>query len=150
MHKYLAHVCMVSAQAAPTILPLLDEAMKPEKVILLVTPQMEHRADSLKSVIEPRGIQVEEIPIESADDFSAMQLKIMDLLCRYDKTEIALNVTGGTKWMSIAAQEIFRENQSDVFYVDADTDRILFLGDRKPVKLSASINLKNYIQAYGY
>lgn len=142
---------MVSAQAAPNLLPLLDKEIKPEKVVLLVTPQMEERADFLEQVISPRGIKVERHNFEVSDDFNAMQNQLMDLIEQEDANEIALNATGGTKWMAIAAQEIFRSNGSLVFYVKVEDDQLLFVDEKRPShKLSQQIDLKNYIQSYGY
>jgi len=151
MAKFKTHFCMVSQQAAPNLLPLLDVTMKPEKVVLLVTPEMQKQADYLEQVIKPRGIKVVQQPLTVIDDFSAMQEQLMAMVESEPKEEIALNATGGTKWMAIAAQEVFRMNGSTVFYVKAKDDKVLFLdGDPASHDLSQRIDLKNYIQAYGY
>ncbi|MEX0618069.1 MAG: DUF1887 family CARF protein [Pseudohongiellaceae bacterium] len=151
MKKFKTHFCMVSQQAAPNLLPLLDNDMKPEKVVLLVTPQMQQQAGYLEQVIKPRGIKVVQQPLNVVDDFDAMEYELMVLIGNEPTDEIALNVTGGTKWMAIAAQEVFRENGSAVFYVKVEDDKVLFLdGDPASHKLSQRIDLKSYIQAYGY
>lgn len=151
MKKFKTHFCMVSQQAAPNLLPLLDNDMKPEKVVLLVTPQMQHQANYLEQVIKPRGIKVVQHPLDLVDDFDAMEHQLMALVENEPADEIALNVTGGTKWMAIAAQEVFRMNGSAVFYVKVEDDKVLFLnGDPSSHDLSQRIDLKSYIQAYGY
>lgn len=153
MISFKTHFCLVSAQAAPNLLPLLDAKMKPEKVVLLVTEPMRQRAAYLESVIKPRGIKVEQHELTVSDDFDSMQEQLLDLIANETAApeEIALNATGGTKWMAIAAQEVFRMNGSAVFYVDVDTGRALFV--EKGInahQLSESIDLKNYIESYGY
>lgn len=151
--QFKTHFCLVSAQAAPNLLPLLDDAIKPEKVVLLVTPQMKARADYLESVIKPRGIKVEQQEFIVSDDFDSMQERLLELIAEEsaEPEQIALNATGGTKWMAIAAQEVFRLNDSPVFYVDVDQDQVLFVDkNRASHKLTESIKLNNYIQAYGY
>lgn len=149
--RFKTHFCMVSGQAAPNLLPLLDDSMKPEKVVLLVTEKMQAKADFLEQVIKPRNIAVVQHRLQIVDDFDAMQEQLMNLLENESADDIALNVTGGTKWMAIAAQEVFRMNGSAVFYVNAENDKVLFLGKEQPVhSLSQRIDLKNYIQAYGY
>lgn len=153
MNHYKTHVCLVSAQAAPNLLPLLDDQLKPESVILLVTPQMKSKAEWLANVITPRGIRVEKVEISAAADFTAIQEILFNIVGKYEENpdEIALNATGGTKWMSIAAQEIFRLNKSPVFYVDVETDNVFFLGDNKPTqKLTQKIDIANYLKTYGY
>lgn len=145
------HVCMVSAQAAPNYLPLLDEKLRPKEVILLVTPEMESKALYLKKEIEPLGIKVRTETIEATGSFDKTQESIMDLLKGYAPESIALNATGGTKWMAISVQEVFRMNNSPVFYVDIATGNILLL-DKKanPIRIGNTIKLKNYLRIYGY
>jgi len=142
---------MVSAQAAPNLLPLLDDQMKPKEVILLVTEQMKGRADHLRDVIKPTGVKVTVQPFLATGEFHSMQIQLETLISSYPEGSIALNVTGGNKWMAITAQEVFRFNNQPVFYVDIETDRILFVdSQREPVALTARIKLKQYLQAYGY
>lgn len=153
MIRFKTHFCLVSAQAAPNLLPLLDSDMKPEKVVLLVTEPMRQRANYLEKVIKPRGIKVEQHELVISDDFDSMQEQLLELIANEtaEPEEIALNATGGTKWMAIAAQEVFRMNGSAVFYVDVDSGQSLFLEKGITAhKLSESIDLKNYIEAYGY
>lgn len=151
MKKFKTHFCMVSDQAAPNLLPLLDSEMKPEKVVLLVTPQMRERARYLEQVIKPRGIKVEQQDLSIVDSFEGMQEQLMAIIESEPANEIALNATGGTKWMAIAAQEVFRMNGSSVFYVKVEDDKVLFLDDGPASHdLSQRIDLKNYLLAYGY
>ena len=151
MKKFKTHFCMVSQQAAPNLLPLLDGDMRPEKVVLLVTPQMKKQADYLERVIKPRGIKVMQQALEVVDDYDAMENQLVVFIDNEPDGEIALNVTGGTKWMAIAAQSVFRMKGAAVFYVKAEDDKVLFLeGDPATHNLSQRIDLKTYLQAYGY
>jgi hypothetical protein len=148
---FKTHVCLVSQQAAPNFLPLLDEKLKPKQVILLVTDQMKVQAEYLQRVIQPLGIGVKLIPFEATGSFDDMRIQLMDLLGPYKPSEIALNVTGGTKWMAITAQEIFRENSSMVFYVDIASGQVLFLDSQiAPHPLAKNVRLGAYLNAYGY
>ena len=46
--KPIIHLCLVSAQATPNLTPALDPAIRPRRVILLVSPDMRRRADWLE------------------------------------------------------------------------------------------------------
>jgi hypothetical protein len=145
------HVCLVSDQAAPNFLPLLDEALKPQEVVLLVTEQKRSQAEYLESVIRPLGIKVRMEPFEAAGSFDVLQQQLMQLLRPYPCDEIALNATGGTKWMAITAQEVFRMNGSLVFYVDIASGSVFFLdSQRAPHALVKKVKLESYLNAYGY
>lgn len=151
MSNFDTHVCLVSAQAAPNLLPMLDESLKPRNVVLLVTPQMEQKGQWLADVIRPRGIKVDICKLDTAANFDAIQEILMEILGNVPNDRIALNATGGTKWMAIAAQDIFRMNNSPVFYVDAETDRVMFLGGNNPPHtLTQRIDIENYLRTYGY
>lgn len=151
MKKIETHVCMVSGQAAPNLLPLLDETLRPERVVLLITPQMSEKAAWLENVIKPLGIKVDTIALEAAENFDAIQEKLLTLLDHTNSSSIALNATGGTKWMAIAAQEVFRIHHAPVFYVNIATDTVLFLGEKqKPHTLQQRITLENFLKANGY
>jgi hypothetical protein len=145
------HVCMVSAQAAPNLLPLLDEKLKPREVILLVTDAMQEKAKHLQEVIQPLGIKVHQHPFSATGEFQALQAQLEALLEPYGADEVALNVTGGNKWMAITTQEVFRFNDRPVFYVDIASGQVLFLDNRTPPHtLTTKIKLESYLKAYGY
>lgn len=151
MNSITTHVCLVSDQPAPNLLPLLDESLKPQRVVLLVTPQMKDKATYLERVIAPMGIKVETIALDAAENFDDIQDKLLNLLTQEQSANIALNATGGTKWMVIAAQDVFRVNGSPVFYVSIENDTLLFLGaQQKPRKLQQLINLETFLKSYGY
>ena len=146
MNSITTHVCLVSDQPAPNLLPLLDESLKPQRVVLLVTPQMKDKATYLERVIAPMGIKVETIALDAAENFDDIQDKLLNLLTQEQSANIALNATGGTKWMVIAAQDVFRVNGSPVFYVSIENDTLLFLGaQQKPRKLQQLINLETFL-----
>jgi hypothetical protein len=143
--------CLVSQQAAPNYLPLLDPELKPKKVVLLTTDQMQKQGNFLEQAIKKLGIAVENIAFKLSNNFDQMQNQWLDVLAQYEGQKVALNATGGNKWMSITAQEIFRMNQSLVFYVDIDSGYILFLdSDKTPKKLDQKISVQQYLETYGY
>ena len=49
------HFLLVSAQAAPNLLPVLDPLLKPVKAVLVVTQKMHGRADVLQAVLIEAG-----------------------------------------------------------------------------------------------
>ncbi len=126
------HLCLVSAQATPNLTPILDPAVAPRRVILLVSPDMADRAHWLEAVLRPRGIAVQSWPIADAWDVEHVQTRVLELLEvereAVAASAIALNATGGTKPMSIAAYEAFRAYDLPIFYVDPERDRLVWIG----------------------
>jgi len=116
---------LISEQAVPNIAPILDERFKPEQVIMLVSEDMLEQSEFLEKIYKPRGIKVSRWKIKDPWDVEHIRNRIEDLLLENEYESIALNTTGGTKPMSIAAYEVFRENNLDIFYIHPEQARLI-------------------------
>jgi hypothetical protein len=145
-----AHLILVSAQPIPNITPMLDEATRPQKIVMLVSSDMRERAKALENIFKPRGISVEQWPIADAWDAEHISDTVLDILSQYPDGNIALNATGGTKLMSIAAYEAFRSENAPIYYVHPEQDRLIWLSPKQPShELADRLKLKDYLMAYG-
>ena len=72
------HILLISAQAAPNVLPVLDPALKPGKAVLVVTQKMRRQADALQAVLIEAGVRVERVALTDEHDFSRMQEALME------------------------------------------------------------------------
>jgi hypothetical protein len=115
------HVCLISAQPIPNLLPLLLE--KPAKTLFFVSPEMKVQAERLKKLIRPRGIAVEIREIASAFDYETA-LRIFEQVAK-DDPDAVLNVTGGTKIVALAAFQAFWSNSRRIIYLDTSNNQLL-------------------------
>lgn len=144
------HLILVSAQPIPNLTPVLDERFKPRKVVMLVSKDMQERGNALENIYKPRGIEVERCLIDDPWDVGQITDQLLILLDNYDEGSIALNATGGTKLMSIAAFDVFRSCKQPIFYVHPEQDRLIWLhSGQPPIDLADRIKLKDYLMAYG-
>jgi len=145
------HLLLVSAQPVPNLTPLLDDAVKPRRVILLVSPDMRQRADWLEAIIKIKGIKTERWSINDAWDIEHIRDRVLELISHYQDDSIALNATGGTKPMSIAAYEVFRAFDKPIFYVHPDHDRLIWMhpNNQPAHELADRIKLKEFLRGYG-
>lgn len=153
MNSHQTHLCLVSAQATPSLLPLLDARSRPQRVVLATSPKMQPAADALQGVIRTKcaGMQIERLPLTDAYDFGALSDAFFSYLDRHDGEDIALNVTGGTKPMAIAAQEAFRSAGKPVFYVNIETDEAIYIDrDARPEPLQAQLKVHEMLTAHGH
>jgi len=149
--KYSSHVILISAQAVPNLTPLLDDLIKPKQVIMLVSADMQQRADWLEAVIKTKGIKTQRWAIKNAWDIEHIRDQVLDLLSNHHHDSIALNATGGTKPMSIAAYEVFRDLGKPIFYVHPEHDRLIWMypANQPAHELADRIKLPEFLQAYG-
>ncbi|MGF1645162.1 MAG: hypothetical protein ACFCUJ_16110, partial [Thiotrichales bacterium] len=146
------HLYLVSGQATPNMTPALDSVMRPDEVILLVSPNMRIRADWLEQVLkESTGVKVSRWTIEHPWDIEHIRDHLLDLLTQHEHEEIILNATGGTKPMSIAAYDVFRTLDKPVFYVHPEKDQIIWLHPpgRPRQQLADRVRIPHFIQAHG-
>ncbi|MEO6319734.1 MAG: DUF1887 family CARF protein [Polaromonas sp.] len=153
MPFYDTHLCLVSAQATPNLLPLLDGAWQPRRVVLACSVQMKEKAQALRSVIQTKGagMTVEILDLPDAYNYAALSDAFLNYLAAHADDNIALNVTGGTKLMAVAAQEVFRSEGKPVFYVNVESDEVLVIGKKAASQpLRAKLKVHEILTAHGY
>jgi len=144
------HLCLVSDQPIPNLLPALQPETRPTRIVLAVSDRMREKAAWLRRELERRGLAVEELPVPAPYDLRALQTLFTDWLAAHEREEVALNLTGGTKPMAISAQDAFRLGEKPVFYVNVETDELLWLdGARAPVALTRQIPLATFLAVHG-
>jgi Domain of unknown function (DUF1887) len=151
MPKASIHVLLVSAQAAPNLLAALDPDLKPTEAVLMVSKKMLARAASLEKVLKEAGVKTNCVSLDDEHDFAKLQAALLDVATGRERQSIALNVTGGTKLMALAAQSVALAAGWGVFYVDVDTDEVIWLGDQpQRRKLFEQLRLRQYLGGYGF
>lgn len=157
MQKYDIHVCLVSAQAAPNLLPVLDYKFKPKEILLLVSKPMKQRAEYLENTFKKLNIKVTTQNITDEFNFGLMEEEIFKFAEQYEDENIALNVTGGTKLMSIAAENAFTALGKPIFYMDTEnSNQILFISKAPETQewlpnlsIETKTEIDIYLSAYG-
>ena len=151
--RHAVQLIMVSDQAAPNLLPALDPAMKPKQIVMLVTDRMRARADCLSQAFTEAGIKVSmaHLGAGASTDYENIQKTVYDVLETNEPTEVAVNLTGGTKLMAIAARSAMQDSGARAFYVDIESGDLIWLDD--PIahqKLKSTVRLSSYLKAYGF
>jgi len=145
------HLCLVSSQPIPNLAPLFEPDQTPQQVILLTSDQMSQQAVWLQQVLHQRQIKSEVWKIADGYDCDHIKERIEALLRRQDLGDIALNVTAGTKIMSLAAYEVFRTQNLPIFYVHPQKDLLISLFPVEPArKIPDKLRLEEFFQVHGY
>lgn len=149
--NHQVHVCLISGQPIPNLLPLLHE--RPGKALFIVTPEMQDQAVRLEKVVRRYGITVTVLRIDSAYDYRAIVDTCEKLLAEPGKEELVLNVTGGTKITALAAFQafFFSRNSSRIIYCDTEHDRLLQLAPENSESplVQDLITVNDYLACYG-
>ena len=143
------HLLLISKQVIPNLTPLLDPEIKPEAVIMLVSKDMQKRAEWLQKILLPQGIKCRVVEIDDAYDIQSIGHKVYELIIENDG--LVLNATGGTKLMSIAAYEEFRSENLPIYYVHPESDLMIWMHDKeqKSHQIADRIKLDKFLVAHG-
>ena len=145
------HLCLVSTQPIPNLAPVFDRQQPPQQVVLLVSNQMKQYATWLQQALQQRQIKSEVWPLRDPYDCEHIKRRVEALLERKDLGNLALNVTAGTKIMSLAAYEVFRERGLPIFYVHPQKDLLVPLLPAGPAReLPDQLKLEEFFQVHGY
>lgn len=145
------HLCLVSTQPIPNLTAVFDLEQPPQQVVLLTSQKMKQQADWLQQVLQQRQIQSEILSLDDPYDCDHVKQRVESLLERKDLGKLALNVTAGTKIMSLAAYEVFRERGLPIFYVHPHKDFLIpLIPAGAPRDLPDQLKLEEFFQVHGY
>lgn len=150
------HVCLVSDQTVPNILAI--HQFQPDELLFITTPKMEklektdHMLAALKSVGCDYSTAAGTITV-SEDSILDIHRKLEQWVAGREDAEFVVNLTCGTKIMSIAAYEFFKEYGARMIYIPLGKNEFITLfpkryADREeplPLRLSVA----DYLAAYG-
>ncbi len=149
--KQKTHVCLISGQPIPNLLPLLQE--NPGKALFIVTPEMQDQAARLEKVARRRGVAVSFLHIASAYDYGTILEACEQVLTEANAKDLVLNVTGGTKITALAAFQafFFSRDSGRIIYCDTEHDRLLQLAPKNSESPLARdlITVNDYLACYG-
>lgn len=158
MSQYETHVCLVSGQAAANFLPVVE--YHPKRVVLLASSRMKKAAVALEKSIKSAdpGIKVEIASLSDETNFNKTTEEILSVLERLQDGKPAVNITGGTKIMSVAALSAASCAGNPAFYLNQDTSHISVFPEGKiereavlkDIEFKPKLKLHHYLAAYGY
>lgn len=145
------HFCLLSDQQVANIIPLLYEPLKPKKVVLLASQAMRDKLPQARKMMQSLGLKAEVRDIDSYD-IHTIREQVMSALAEFEGYSVGLNLTGGTKIMTLGAYEAFSTDQiTPVFYLDTRNQRILILSpEYAEYPLPELLDVRTALGSYGF
>jgi hypothetical protein len=142
-------VSLISDQTIPNLQFIKEKQV--DEYIFLTTKEMKHKG-TLQWLYDASKINIDKctsIVVEpySYDNIEAELSKVVN-----DEDHYIINLTGGTKIMSLAVNDFFKDINSEMFYLTGTNEYIkIFPGRTKPTfALQTKITLEEYLTAYGF
>jgi hypothetical protein len=149
--KVHTHLFLVSDDLIPNITPALDPRFRPCSVCLLCSPDTTEQTGRLEFLLKQSGVAVSRWNIQDGWDIAHIRERVLEFVAGHANEELALNVSGGTKPMSLAAYEVFRTLEKPVYYVHPARDHVVWLHprERESFDLADRIKLPAFLTAHG-
>lgn len=147
-------VCLISDQHVPNLLTV--KALRPDRLVLVVTDRMKKNAPWFLSALAKGGWdysgKYEIAKIEKENSVEETREVLATLYSRRTEDTWILNITGGTKPMSIGAYQFARENGLKALYiVERDQQNAIDLLGGDPVILGGlHVTAAEFLAGYGY
>jgi tetratricopeptide (TPR) repeat protein len=143
------HIVLISESPMTTMGPLLDPKIGAKSATLVASKQQQNKAQSLASTLKKHQIQSEIFTIDDPFDQDKIEQQLTQLKNR-THSGACVNITGGSKPMSFAANEVFESLPFKRYYVHFN-DSIIWLDKQQPNHpISDTIQLPHYIEANGF
>lgn len=149
-------VSLVSEQTVPNILAI--HHFKPDELLFISTDDMEkkRKCEAIIKTLEALGLQY----ADRSNKILVQEDSILDCHKKFDQwiagrenAEFIVNLTGGTKIMSIAAYEYFKDYSSRMVYIPIPKNQFIMPFPKKipgkPTELTLRLKVVHYLTAYG-
>lgn len=148
---------IIGAQPIPNLIPILQ--MQPDRTILVRTDQTRAASENLQQLI-PKTIQVEVLTLSNAFDVASIMSEISSVIDQLDVpwSSVTVNMTGGTKLMSLAAFLLAQRHRCPLLYLETRPQECLhqyrftetgeLIEDGEPLPIQDVLTLDTYIRVY--
>jgi len=156
VNKLTVHILILSDRVLPNILPVLDYNMKPERVVLCESDAMRRKGlgRRLQKFFDSKSIRSEFFNLGCADDFRELQKRFQELADKYNSRSaaVAVNLSGGSKLISLVAQNVFAGKKYTCFYALPHQSELVEMrgGLVHYSQLRDKINLTDYFKVHGF
>lgn len=141
--------CMATGQNLVNTNPLPE--INPDKIVVAITEDMSQQGQALIAELKKTGKVVEELSIKKESSLQALYKQFSTWLEKHLDDEIVVNITGGTKLMSLAAYQVFSEWGFRCFYCNKESSQLIWLDDESTIEnIGSKIGLKQYLLTYQY
>lgn len=144
------HICLVAESPMPTLGPLLDQAVGADSATLVHTAYTKKFAEYQAVVLNHKGIKTQLFALTDAYHLTPIIEELTDLASQSPEGT-CVNITGGSKLMSIASWQVFKQPQHHLYYVHLHHDSMVWLNHPRPDHpIADHIKLPEYFAAHGY
>jgi hypothetical protein len=131
-------VQLVGSQPLPNVLTALY--LQPNSTLLVYTPQTDAVRRRIESVVGPC-----QLICCDAYDIEGLVKQLQDVIVHYSESELVFNLTGGTKAMVLAANQVALQRNAQIVYLESEHNQNVLYAyrydDQRSLRLQSRIEL---------
>ena len=144
-------LCAATGHNPVNILPLESDQINPDLIYVAITKNMHEQGKNLIAELKAIGKKVEPLKIENEQSLQCLIAQYETWLLAHQNDDIIVNLTGGTKPMSIAAYQVFSGYGFRCFYQNLDPNQLVWLDDESAISdIGSKISLERYLKSYQF
>lgn len=137
-------ITLIGGQILPVYIGIVER--KPDVVHVLYSKDSKEHYSILKNVLSAKPINSYQI---DPFNYEEIKQKVEEIIFSNDKEDFELNITGGTKIMAIACQQVFNDLKLPIFYIDQK--HVLFnISEKKSSPISTKMNIETFLKLSGH
>lgn len=146
------YICFASNQPLPNLTPLVGGHLRPRAIHIVTPPERRQYAtwfERAVSVSLPQTpVHIE--PIDDAYDLQQTRALLQRLAATHPQG-CTVNITGGSKLLTLAAWEALRRDVDRIFYVRPSDDSLAWLHPQAgATPIADQLTLRQWLLAYGW
>lgn len=155
-------VCLISEQHVPNLLTI--HSINPNHIVLIVTHRMKKNGVDANFM---NALRIGGLDYSSEDVTAPLSHKkfwldkensihetkelLKTIFAAYKNAEWHVNITGGTKPMSIGAYEFFKDKNVDMIYVPiVSQSKAIRISDESSLYLNHPVTIREFLSGYGF
>lgn len=144
-------LCSATDHNPVNILPLESDHINPDMIYVAITERMQQQGENLIAEFKAVGKKALPLKIEHEQSLKALIQQYENWLLQHQDDEIIVNLTGGTKPMSIAAYQVFNGYGFRCFYQNLNPNQLVWLDDETTISdIGSKISLERYLKSYQF
>ncbi len=137
-------ITLIGGQILPVYLGIIEK--KPDVIHVLYSKDSKEQFLLLKNVLAGKKIYSYQIDPFNYEEIKA---KSEEIIFNNNKEDFELNITGGTKIMAIACQQVFNDLGFPIFYID-QKHILIDITDKKSNLITTKTNIETFLKISGH
>lgn len=152
-HNQVTHICLIGDDPTANLTPIIDKKIPSDRVIIAHEKHQKEQVELLKKVIQSRGYDVDKWLLPTTFNTEEIKFNFMQLFEQEatHRSETWLNASNGSRYQILAAYEVARAYDAQVYIVEPKYDALCWLSpeNKEMTPVADKIKLHEFLSVNG-